>query len=113
MSNNQTHSHRSEAGPQMSIDNHVEQRRATPSQGGSSTRRGSPRLLAAVALLIATVSVGVPNAYTMDFSQNYANAFDGGSEPGPELLMRGEIVPGDYDRLIMYAKQNVLGLATT
>lgn len=97
----------------MSIDNHVEQRRARPSQGGSSTRRCSPRPLAAVALLIATVSVGVPSAYTMDFSQTYANAFDGSSLPGPELLMRGEIVPGDYDRLIMYAKQNGLGLATT
>lgn len=92
----------------MSIGNHVEQRRSRPSQGGSSTRRCSPRLLAAAVLLIATASVGLRSAYTMDFSQTHANPFDGSASPHPFLLMRGEIVPGDYDRLIRFYLRNAL-----
>lgn len=90
----------------MSIENNVEQRRAGPSKDESTHR------LRFAAVLLAIVSFGASSAYAMDFSQTHANPFGGSVDPHPFLLMRGEIVPGDYDRLIGYAVENGLHLTT-
>jgi len=94
----------------MGICNHAEKRWVRASKSRSLTRRR--RLLFCAAGLLAMLSFGITNAYAMDFSQTHVNPFGGSVEPHPYLLMRGAIVPGDYDRLIMYAKHNGLDLAT-
>ena len=83
------------------MSSHVEKRWVWASKGRSSTFR---RLLW-VAGLLAFLSFGISNAYAMDFSQTHVNPFGGSVDPHPFLLMRGEIVPGDYDRLILYANK--------
>jgi hypothetical protein len=92
----------------MRASYNVGQRRDGSSPSGSWTRRTARFVVA----LLAMVSFGVRNAQTMDFSQTHVNPFDGSADPHPYLLMRGEIAPGDYDRLIKYTIENGLYLTT-
>jgi hypothetical protein len=94
----------------MCISKPIEYRLHLPHQVGSSKRVRRLWLLSAVSLFVVFITLGSP-AYTMDFSQTHVNPFDGSLDPDPYLLMRGEIVPGDYDRLIMYATHNGVNLA--
>ncbi len=86
------------------------------SQGaaGSNQRLGAYapcRLLPAflVLLLLAFPHSGCG----MDFSVAFLNPFIPGSEAAyPTLLMKGDILPGDYDRLLTFAVTNNVDLAS-
>lgn len=69
------------------------------------------RLLHSIAIIVSAVVMATP-AETMEFRQTYINPFDKSVDLHPYFLMQGQIVPGDYDRLIRYAKDNNLDLTT-
>jgi hypothetical protein len=72
-----------------------------------SARRHLPAFL--VLLLLAFPHSG----YGMDFSVAFLNPFIPGSEAAyPTLLMKGDILPGDYDRLLTFAVTNNVDLAS-
>jgi hypothetical protein len=63
--------------------------------------------LSAFLSLIPRISLG------MNIDVEYINPFTGHSGPYPTLVLRGEIMPGDYDRLFEYAESNNVDLHTT
>jgi hypothetical protein len=68
------------------------------------THRLTLFFLSAFLSLIPRIGLG------MDIDVEYINPFTGHSGPYPTLVLRGEIVPGDYERLFEYAEKNNIDL---
>jgi hypothetical protein len=66
------------------------------------------RLICLLSLLFGLLR----SSYGMDFSLNYVNPLDGKpySNGNYDLLMKGEIVPGDYERLLAFATTSKIPL---
>ena len=50
------------------------------------------------------------SSYGMDFSLTFVSPFDGKLVDNAALLMKGQIVPGDYERLLAFAITNKIDL---
>jgi hypothetical protein len=69
-----------------------------------------PRALAFILLALLSLSRA---AIAMDFSITPINPFVGSVDPVPYLLMKGEILSGDYERLLRFAVKNNIDMTTT
>ena len=61
-------------------------------------------------LLLSAIVALPPSAFSSDFSQSFINPFNHEHEDNPYLLLKGEIVPGDYERLLRFAINNNIDL---
>lgn len=73
------------------------------------TRAPLQSIAAFLVLLLLALPLG---GYGMDFSVAFVNPFLGSEGRYPTLLMKGDILPGDYERLLRFAVANNVDLAS-